>query len=418
MSLRSQLGKLDKAQQIALKGERCQNCNAHLTGPFCHMCGQKDNELRRPFWTFFEDFLDEVFSTDSRIVKTTAMMLLAPGALTKSFITGHRARYIPPIRFYLIVTTLFLVTLWISNVAIINLSLVYNAEKDAVFKAGLEEFVEEGNSADGKLDPKGEAPEDLAAEDNAKLLAEQGEAELEKALGDLDQAVEDMPEEAQQRVQDALERAKQEKGIINFSDDGRSFSLGPSGFPYDVDFGMFTTIGDREGVGLSDEHMAEIEKQLEQMENGNPQNQFGFMQDLIYGFLKSMEDPERLNDRINDKLPFTLFFLMPVFAVLLRMVHWRRDRYLFNQLVFSIHFHTFIYLMMTLMILIVPAFGGLAGGLVFGIGVPLYLLISLKVAQNQSWIRAFFKFLFISTVYFTIVFSAVMAVLVFSYAEV
>jgi len=47
--------------------EACLNCGTPLDDDFCRACGQKDSDYRRPYWTFIEDFSDNLLAPDSRI---------------------------------------------------------------------------------------------------------------------------------------------------------------------------------------------------------------------------------------------------------------------------------------------------------------------------------------------------------------
>ncbi len=80
--------------------DRCLNCEAPLSGPFCAACGQRAvppnptvRELAGDAWT-------ELTGHDGRI-EETVRSLLHPGRLTREFLEGHRARYVSPVRLYL-----------------------------------------------------------------------------------------------------------------------------------------------------------------------------------------------------------------------------------------------------------------------------------------------------------------------------
>ncbi|MCK5575155.1 MAG: hypothetical protein KAI28_05045, partial [Sphingomonadales bacterium] len=36
----------------------CVNCGTPLGGPFCSHCGQKDEDIKRPLWSFFSEIGD------------------------------------------------------------------------------------------------------------------------------------------------------------------------------------------------------------------------------------------------------------------------------------------------------------------------------------------------------------------------
>ncbi len=86
----------------------CANCGATLTGPYCSQCGQRHHthpvhSLRH----FIQEATEDLTHADSRVWRTTSALLLQPGYLTEEFLAGHRVRYLPPVRLYLVVSILF-----------------------------------------------------------------------------------------------------------------------------------------------------------------------------------------------------------------------------------------------------------------------------------------------------------------------
>lgn len=87
----------------------CANCDAALSGPFCAQCGQRAH-LHRTIGEVFHEFLHGITHFDGKAWTTLPMLLFRPGTLTRSYIEGHRARYIAPVPlFLLVVFTMFFV---------------------------------------------------------------------------------------------------------------------------------------------------------------------------------------------------------------------------------------------------------------------------------------------------------------------
>lgn len=76
----------------------CANCGTELKGPFCHACGQSTKHVLKHLPALAEDALDLVFNIDGRIMHTIPALYLRPGFLTCEYFAGRRARYIPPFR--------------------------------------------------------------------------------------------------------------------------------------------------------------------------------------------------------------------------------------------------------------------------------------------------------------------------------
>ncbi len=87
----------------------CLNCGAVLAGEFCHDCGQSAHSIRRPFWSLLGESLETFFSIDGRIARTVPDLLLKPGRVTRAYLDGKRARFIPAFRLYVLASLIFFV---------------------------------------------------------------------------------------------------------------------------------------------------------------------------------------------------------------------------------------------------------------------------------------------------------------------
>ncbi len=80
----------------------CLNCDAELIGPFCARCGQKrplsDPRLRE----FVHEATQELTHWDGKVPATLLTLFRRPGLLSVDFLEGRRARWLPPLRVYLI----------------------------------------------------------------------------------------------------------------------------------------------------------------------------------------------------------------------------------------------------------------------------------------------------------------------------
>jgi hypothetical protein len=87
--------------------EDCANCGAPLTGPYCAACGQHAHESARNVGALFHDAVHVITHADSRFWRTLYTLLLRPGRLTLEYFADRRARYLPPVRVYLVLSLLF-----------------------------------------------------------------------------------------------------------------------------------------------------------------------------------------------------------------------------------------------------------------------------------------------------------------------
>ena len=78
----------------------CRNCAAPLTGPYCSACGQKA-AIHRTLGEFGHDIAHGVFHFDGKIWRTLPLLAWRPGALTRRYIHGERAKFVSPFALFL-----------------------------------------------------------------------------------------------------------------------------------------------------------------------------------------------------------------------------------------------------------------------------------------------------------------------------
>ncbi|HEX5720817.1 MAG TPA: DUF3667 domain-containing protein [Thermoanaerobaculia bacterium] len=84
----------------------CLNCGEKLLGEFCWRCGQEAADFHRPLRSLASDFLDNVLSLDSKLLRTIRPLLFEPGRLTREYLAGRRAPYVRPLKLYLLAALL------------------------------------------------------------------------------------------------------------------------------------------------------------------------------------------------------------------------------------------------------------------------------------------------------------------------
>jgi hypothetical protein len=76
----------------------CKNCSSEFAGQFCSFCGQRYHEHKESFGELVYEFLSDFFHYDSRFFKTIIPLLFLPGKLTKSYNAGRQRSQFHPIR--------------------------------------------------------------------------------------------------------------------------------------------------------------------------------------------------------------------------------------------------------------------------------------------------------------------------------
>lgn len=404
----------------------CQNCGAPLAGAYCGACGQKDDDIRRPVQTFVADMAEGLFSLDGRTIPSLTKLIFSPGGLTRDYVMGKRARYTAPLRLYFAMTVLFFVLIWALDIAILDIRFdlkdEYKSEQQVEGQAGAgaaEEpatptapdtlaFPPDGSGQDAVDQTREEieapqAPEVDVDIDDVPVPTTLAEtiAEEMRAAG----SSEDEIEEALDRLGDAFEQSNvqfEEGGdsstVVFKNEDGETIGeVDTNGFPYEVSVQAFVRMDDRPRGGLREEDMRRLFDNDDMPE---------FAKDVIRGFSRAIQSPDRFNNLFNTWLPRVMFILVPVFALFLRVFHWGRQRYYMQQLVFSLHFHSFLFLLLTFYAVVLPyaiiddvaAYAGLS----FWAITSIYFIVALKNGEQQSWLAAIFKAGFLYVSYFVV----------------
>jgi hypothetical protein len=78
----------------------CLNCGTKLIGPHCYQCGQAGH-VHRTLGSIVHELAHGVFHFEGKIWRTLPMLILHPGALTRRYIAGERARFVSPLALFL-----------------------------------------------------------------------------------------------------------------------------------------------------------------------------------------------------------------------------------------------------------------------------------------------------------------------------
>ncbi len=258
----------------------CTDCGAELQGPYCAQCGQRVAPLAPSLRELWSDFAANLFSLDSRFARTAVALFRRPGQLTVEYCAGHRARYVAPVRLYLVSSLMLFLVLAVVDVQVFQASASPETRAQAAQEA-----------------KEVQAPVRF-------WLTEDVEA------GDGSQPAEPRPEEG-----------TAEPGRETFSQKA----------------------------------------------------------------VRAAENPRAVNRFILDKLPQVLFLMIPVYALLVQLVHWRRRRVYAHHFIFVLHFHSLVFLLLTARVLSlwlpIPASWT---GLLVALLVLSYLFLSLRRVYETS----------------------------------
>lgn len=91
------------------KEKNCLNCNAHVQGKYCHICGQENIEPAESAWHLITHFFNDITHFDGKFFSTLKLLITKPGFLSAEYKRGRRASYLNPVRMYVFTSFIFFI---------------------------------------------------------------------------------------------------------------------------------------------------------------------------------------------------------------------------------------------------------------------------------------------------------------------
>jgi len=359
----------------------CQNCGAPLLGPHCYACGQPVHGLVRRFTTVVGDFLDSVLNIDSRIVHTLWPLFAKPGYLSFEYFAGRRVRYVSPVRLFVFLS---IITFFVARM---------------VVPAG-DAFQIQDDSTGDRIGHAMSVPEVERLRDKTLIELDKARAKIPDAPGaraGIDAGAAQVRKKAAERIDALREAAAHGEPPPVPSDDTPSIEF--DGTPWDPKT-----------------HPAHI-GWWPDFANDWLNEQIGHAQSNI-GRMK--KDPSVFKDAALGAIPSTLFILLPLFALMLKVLYVFKRRLYMEHLIVALHSHAFLCLALLAVFLLmaleaaVPATSPLTTLLRIGLfaWMPIYLLLMQKRIYGQGWTMTLLKFFTLGICYvFLLSIGAVLTVL-------
>lgn len=127
------------------------------------------------------------------------------------------------------------------------------------------------------------------------------------------------------------------------------------------------------------------------------------------------DDREAFISTFFDYFSYTLFLLMPVFALLLMLVNRKNKKFYVNHLIFAINYHTFSFLIfsitMALAKYVLPeSTAHYSAHLIWAI--PIYLVVGMQYYYKRGWIKTIIKTILLYGAYFMITITVMILVII------
>ncbi len=378
------------------KEHACANCGAPMHGPYCYACGQPEKGMIRQLASVLSDVLDTVFNIDSRVFRSMLPLYFRPGYLTLEYFAGRRVRYVTPFRlfFFLCLVAFFA----------IQLALNLGDERFSWNHLGDNGDID---TAQTTTDIEKRAAKELGGIDKAINVPNMPAATIEslqKARAKIQQRADDRLAylKAREAARAKGEKpppdpnAKDEEGQIQF--DGKPWD--PSAHPIKVSW-------------------------LPEFANAELNDMAGRAKENV---IAAKKDPRRLIEAVFSRLPWTLGILMPLFAVLLKVVYIFKRRLYMEHLMVALHSHAFIFMSLLLLALLallrkwaVASAPGLEWVIsllrdAVWIWLPIYLFLMQKRVYRQGWIMTTIKYSIVGICYTIIITFGIVGALLASLA--
>lgn len=323
--------------------EFCLNCGSKLLDIYCHHCGQRDLPKRQTMRELIENFIGSFYSFESKFFRTVKFLLFKPGFLPVEYTAGKRESYYHPARAYAFISFIFFLLLF---------SLPEDEDKSAKEAFTTEDKNEFAESIRDELKKSGLDSLKIDSIYNAAVVEDTTE-------------VIDVPGSDNKIT-------KGKKGKAGFSLTSSNYT---SIEEYDSAQQQLPA-SRRDGWLMRKLNIRTIE--LNQRYKGDDAGK-RFSDDFGQLFF--------------DNFSKVLFFLLPIFALLLKLLYLRNDYYYSEHLVFAIYYYNFFYLAASLYLLVdyIPFLGGLFTFAIV-IWTLIYLPLGMKRMYQQSWKKTILKY--------------------------
>ncbi|SEQ46773.1 Protein of unknown function [Hyunsoonleella jejuensis] len=345
--------------------ETCKNCEQQFDDSFnfCPHCGQQAKD-ELTVKVLFYNTISNYFSFDARFFKSFLPLLFRPGFLAAKFIQGKRLLYLHPAQMYLFIAVVFFFLFSFvqrSQVRTLDEKLAQTLKEDAIIEKIEDEFVKDS------------------------IL--QARSERKKTEDSIDRAALKQTLEKNQYLSGFTD--KQIDSLVA-ADDFRKNDI------INTDFNS-QSVDSLIAMGASNEV---IYKQMGMNDDA------GYIKRRLYAqalkFYKSRKGGSILQ-AFYDTIPIAMFFLLPIFAFVLKLLHLKKGRYA-HHLVFSFYYFSFLFTVFSIIL-----------GINFILDIPdwldflimlstfVYLVMALKRFYTQGWFKSLFKGVVASFVFLSVV---------------
>lgn len=390
----------------------CPNCDTALKPEdnFCFNCGQENHALKLPLGHILYEFVESITHFDGKLWNTLKAIFTRPGKMTTDFLAGQRVRYVPPARFYVFVSVIFFFLIGKFVEMRTERNIEEAKKQEEIAKVAKTKSVDFATliGKDSLLRAKGlyrvartsvDMPKDsTAARRWIQQLRSASDARLDSLLSNKDEK--SVTPQSRQKLRDVI--ALVPDTLKNLTTNAY---ISLSGVNI-VTFNFKSEASQEKFLRKTNQMSKMSDESLDSLIRAEGEQPSWLKRAILRQsgkFMASREDSAKaLMHVVIKDLSVVMFILMPFVAILLLLFYFRRGRYYYEHLIFSVHIHTVLFLFVSLALLVTYyASEATTNAVVNGIIVVcwLYFLLSLKTVYKQGWIKTTVKFLLLSFSY-------------------
>ena len=393
--------------KIRRKSNQCYNCGASLDSVYnyCPKCGQENNDNNVSLKSLLGDFFNTYLAIDSRFGRTLKPFFIRPGLLTLKYTEGKRVTFAHPLRLYLIISIFYFFTVTIATEYISeDEGDVVQTSTTNVTLSGIAEI--DQNTKELILDELS----DYETRQLSKKIQGGNLDSLKKFLVQLDSSdQQDIREAVGDSIANELGLFRDSTALIKTS----TYVEDDNDSGFDVE------------IGGEDDHILELIdfEKINQLDKDYPEisnravydslnmGELGYFDDLVVrqSIRINRSDNTQVMVYVVQNLPLMMLLLIPIFALILKLLYIRRDQLYIKHLIHALHLHSYAYLIFGSIILFtiylienenVQSYLSIGA---FAM-VTIYSFISFLKVFSQHWFKTLVKFSLTGFVYTTAIF--------------
>ncbi|MNK44405.1 hypothetical protein D3C87_631390 [compost metagenome] len=276
---------------VKLRKEKdCLNCGHHVEETYCPHCGQENIELKEDALHMISHAIADYFHFEHKFFGTIKPLLFKPGKLTVDYVAGKRASFLHPIKLYIFISIVFFIVIFSGN---------KKKEQSAEAAAEITEKIKNDTLTSNSLK-------------EAKQILDYIPISKSKKDSILKEVEKDIKENGTSAVH--IETSKKKK---------KRYSK----------------------IIANEKTVEEYEKNQRALPKEKRDNfLINYFTKKTIEFNKYPDPMAKIGEDLIKYIPKMMFLLLPLFALILKVVYIRKDRFYYEHLIYSFHTHSAIFL--------------------------------------------------------------------------